>query len=170
VGRELSYPCAKMVYGSREKGVRRVAYREMAQSHVKELVRQGTGLVEVLEDSDGDLPFRSGRAMYFISTRSDGRQLKVWSRAVEGVKPTVAVLREVNAANLALEVARVVVRGDDLYVEGVLPVETTTAEDLGRLCREVGTVADELGSLVAAVHGGSTWFSDDDAGCSCGSD
>ncbi len=140
----------------------------MARSHVKQLVRDGMGLTEVLEDCDGDLPFRQGSAAYFISTRADGLKVKVWSRAVAEVKPTVGVLREVNDANIGLETARVIVRGQHIYVEGVLPVEATTGEQLADLCREVAVVADELGSMVAAVHGGFTWFSGDDTECQCG--
>jgi hypothetical protein len=145
-----------------------MAYVDLARSHVKELVRQGMGLTELVEDCDGDLPFRRGTAAYFISTRLDGAKLRVWSRAVGEIKPTVAVLREVNAANAGLETARVIVRSDDVYVEGVLPIDTCTAEQLADLCLEVGVSADELGSLIAAVHGGTTWFSDDDSACQCG--
>lgn len=147
-----------------------MAYADMARSHVKELVRQGMGLTELVEDCDGDLPFRRGTAAYFISTRMDGAKLRVWSRTVGDIKPTVAVLREVNAANLGLETARVIVRGREVFVEGVLPVDSCTAEQLAELCLEVGVVADELGSMIAAVHGGSTWFSDDDSACQCGAD
>lgn len=147
----------------------------MARSHVKELVRQGLGLTEVVEDCDGDLPFRQGSAAWFISTREDGQRLRVWSRAVLGIKATAAVLREVNDANLSLEVARVVVRGQAVFVEGVLPVEDCSPERLELLCREVSMCADGLGQLLVAVHGGSTWF--DDVGAAgegacpeCGSD
>jgi len=141
----------------------------MARSHVKALVREGMGLTELIEDHDGDLPFRRGSAAYFISTRLDGQKLKVWSCAVSDVKATVAVLREINDANLELESARVIARGDNVYVEGTLPVESTTAADLVALCHEVATTADDLGSMLAAVHGGTTWFSEDDKECQCGS-
>lgn len=147
-----------------------MAYVDMARSHVKELVREGMGLTELVEDCDGDLPFRRGRAAYFISTRMDGMKLRVWSRAVAEVKPTVGVLREVNDANLGLETARVVVRGLDVLVEGILPIDSCSAEQLADLCREVGGTADELGTMIVAVHGGSTWFSDDDTECHCGAD
>ena len=147
-----------------------MAYVDMARSHVKELVRQGMDLTDLVEDCDGDLPFRRGTAAYFISTRMDGVKLRVWSRAVGDIKPTVAVLREVNAANVGLEIARVIVRGGDVFVEGILPIDPCSAEQLAELCLEVGLVADELGSMIAAVHGGSTWFSDDDNACQCGAD
>lgn len=146
-----------------------MAYVDMARSHVKELVREGMGVLEIAEDCDGDLPFRRGTALFFISTRADGMKVKVWSRILADVKPTVAVLREVNAANLGLEVARVLVRGRDVYAEGTLPVVSSTGDELAELCREVGGVADELGSMIAAVHGGSTWFSNDEADVGCGS-
>lgn len=148
-----------------------MAFVDMARSHVKELVREGLGLREVVEDCDGDLPFRQGTAAWFISVRSDGQRLKVWSRAVLGLRATAAVLREVNDANLTLEAAKVVVRGDAVFVEGLLPVEDCTAQRLEALCLEVSQCADGLGQMLVAVHGGSTWFTDadDDVCPECGS-
>jgi hypothetical protein len=46
-----------------------MAYVDMARSHVKELARQGIGLTELVEDFDGDLPFRRGTAAYFNQHR-----------------------------------------------------------------------------------------------------
>ena len=146
----------------------RVAYVDMARSHVKQLAREALGLADVVEDCDGDLPFRHGSAAVFVTVRSDGKRFKAWSRAVAGLRPTVAVLREVNDANLALETARVVVRGDCVFVEGVLPVEDATAAGFRALYDEVADAADRLGSMLVAVHGGATWFSDDDVCPGCG--
>jgi hypothetical protein len=146
----------------------RVAYVDMARSHVKQLAREALGLADVLEDCDGDLPFRHGTAAVFVTVRTDGQRFKVWSRAVSGLKPTVAVLREVNDANLSLETARVVVRGDGVFVEGVLPVESGTPAGFRALYDEVAGLADRLGSMLVAVHGGATWFSDDDVCPECG--
>ena len=143
----------------------------MARSHVRELAREAFGLTEVKEDADGDLPFRAGTAAVFVTLRRDGLRLKVWSRAVAGLKPTVAVLREVNDANLGLETARVLCRGDHVYVEGVLPVEDCTPARLKDLFDEVADTADGLGQMLTAVHGGATWFDEADEVCpGCGSD
>ena len=137
----------------------------MARSHVKELAREAFALEEVVVDDDGDLPFPCGTAMFYVSVVRDGRLVRVWSRAVTGIAPKKPVLREVNEANAGLVLARVYATGSGVWVEGCLPVEPLRADDLGRLCWEVGTTADRLGSMLSAVHGGHVVFPD---GCEAG--
>lgn len=141
----------------------------MASSHVKELAREAFELQEVVVDPDGDLPFPCGTAMFYVSVVGDGRLVRVWSRAVAGIhlKKEVrkSVLREVNEANSQLTLARVYALGSCVWVEGCLPVEPLRSGDLARLCWEVGTTADRLGSMLAAVHGGHVVFPD---GCDAG--
>lgn len=140
----------------------------MARSHVKELVREAFELAEVVVDGDGDLPFPCGTAMFYISVVQDGRLVRVWSRAVSGVKVDKAVLREVDDMNGELVLARVFTSGASVMVEGCLPLEPLRAKDLAALCFEVGTTADKLGSMLAAVHGGSVAFPEGcDAGYRC---
>ncbi len=131
-----------------------MAYADLARSHVKECLREAFELPQLIVDDDGDVPFAHGTARYYATVRADGRKVKVWSHAVTGVKVSAAVLREVNAANAALETARVVAVGDRVIVEGVLPVDGLTPPDLRDLCVEVGVTADRVGQLIAAVHGG----------------
>ena len=126
----------------------------MARSHVKELVREAFELDEVAVDDDGDLPFPCGTAVFYASVVRDGRLLRVWSRAVAGVHVDKRVLREINDVNRSLVLARVYTRDSAVWVEGCLPVEVLRPRDVGALCVEVGTTADRLGSLIAAVHGG----------------
>ena len=126
----------------------------MARSHVKELVRTVFELDEVVVDADGDLPFPCGTAMFYLSVVGDGRLLRVWSRAVAGVKVNKPVLQELNEVNAGLTVARVWATGDEVWVEGCLPVQVLRPRDVGALCMEVGTTADKLGSMLAAVFGG----------------
>jgi len=126
----------------------------MARSHVKELAREAFELSELVVDSDDDLPFHHGSAVYYVSLVADGRLVRVWSRAVDGLAVTKPVLREVNDANAWLVLARTWVQGSAVMVEGCLPVEALRAGDLRSLCMEVGSTADRLGSMLAAVHGG----------------
>ncbi len=130
----------------------------MARSHVKELAREAFQLDEVVVDPDGDLPFPCGTAMFFISVSHEGRLVRVWSQAVTGIDVKKPVLVELNDANADLTLARVYARGTGVWVEGALPVEPLQAADLARLCYEVGTTADRLGSMLAAVHGGHVAF------------
>jgi hypothetical protein len=84
----------------------------------------------------------------------------VWSRAVSGVRATKSVLREVNDANVHAVVARVYAQHEAVWVEGHLPIEGLLVRDLEQLCREVGDLADRLGQLLVAVHGGAVAFPD----------
>jgi hypothetical protein len=137
-----------------------LSYEDMARSHVQVLVREAFELQDVVVDEDGDLPFPCGTAMFYVSVTHHGRVVRVWSRAVTGIEPTKPVLREVNEANAGLTLARVYAAGSSVWVEGCLPVETLRPEDIGRLCFEVGTTADRVGSMLAAVHGGQVVFGD----------
>lgn len=130
----------------------------MARSHVKELVREAFELDEVVVDEDGDLPFPCGTAMFYASVTDSGQLLKVWSRAVAGLPITKPVLREMDEANNALRYARVSSRQDAVWVEGCFPIESLRAQDLAFLFHEVGSTADRLGSMLAAVHGGVIAF------------
>ncbi len=152
---------------SREEG-ERLSYEDMARSHVKELVREAFDLDEVVVDEDGDLPFPCGTTMFYVSVVREGRFVRVWAPAVTGIEVRKAVLREVNEANTGLTLARVLALGGAVYVEGCLPVETLRVPELQALFHEVGSTADRLGSMLAAVHGGHVAFPDAaDAGHTC---
>ena len=135
-----------------------MSYQDMARSHVKELAREAFELEDVVVDADGDLPFPFGTAMFYVSVVRDGHLLRVWSQAVAGIHVNKAVLREINAANSHLVLARAYATESAVVVEGCLPVETLRAIDLRAVCYEVGMTADKLGSLLAAVHGGHVVF------------
>jgi hypothetical protein len=132
----------------------------MARSHVKELVREAFELDEVVVDADGDLPFPCGTAMVYVSVVRCGRLLRVWSRAVGGLRINKPVLREINEVNTGLTLSRVWATDDAVWVEGCLPVEVLRVRDVGVLCTEVGMTADRIGSMLAAVHGGRVTFPD----------
>ncbi len=143
-----------------------MSYEAMARSHVKELARQAFELDEVVVDGDGDLPFPFGTAMVYVSVVRDGQLVRVWSRALAGIRVNKAVLRELDEVNAGLIFARVFTVLDSVTVEGCLPVEPLRPSDLGRLVAEVGMTADRVGSMLAAVHGGRIGFAD---GCDASS-
>lgn len=149
----LSYPAARLALWSREEG-QRLSYEDMARSYVKELVRKAFELDEVVVDSDGDLPFPRGTAMFYASVVRSGRVLRVWSRVVADIRVNKPVLRELNEVSARLTFARVWADASEVWVEACLPVETLRVRDVGMLCVEVGSTADRLGSMLAAVYGG----------------
>lgn len=146
-----------------------MGYVDLARSHVKECLREGFELPQLVVDEDGDVPFTRGTAVYYVTVRSDGKKVKVWSTAVCGVKPIAAVLREVNEVNMGLEHSRAFVVRNKLIVEGILPIDGLTPDSLRELCMEVGNVADEVGQMISAVHGGEVMRPEGDGGCEhCG--
>lgn len=141
-----------------------MAYVDMARSHVRECLREAFEMPEVEVDADGDLPLRYGSSMSYVTVRPDGRRAKVWCVAVAGLKQSAAVLREVNALNVRLERARAFVVPMGLIVEGTVAVESLTPDELRALCLEVGRTADDIGPVLAAVHGGTVAMPDGE-GC-----
>ena len=138
----------------------RLSYEDMARSHVKELVREAFELDEVVVDGDGDLPFPCGTAMFYLSVVRGGRLLRVWSRAVNGLRINKPVLREINEVNADLVLSRVYATESAVWVEGCLSIDSVKARDVAVLCVEVGNTADKLGSMLAMVHGGLVAFPD----------
>jgi hypothetical protein len=51
--------------------------------------------------------------------------------------------------------------GGHLQLEAFLPVESLMPGYLAAVCLELGRTADEVGSLMAAVHGGQVSFADE---------
>ena len=135
-----------------------MSYVDMAHSHVERRLREAMGLTEVKRDPDGDIPFRYGTAAYFITVSDDGMLARIWSPAVRDLRPTAPVLRELNAVSAELAFARVVLRSGCAYVEASTPIQELTADHLLQLCDEVGSSADGLGQMLAAVHGGTVFF------------
>ncbi len=138
-----------------------MGYEEMAHSHVQRLLREGMGLDELVQDREGDYPFRHGTAMYYLSVVHGGHMVKIWSYCVFGLKATAPVLREINAANARLVHCRMFLCGSTLEVEAFLPIELLVPGYLVAVCAEVGETADSIGQLMAAVHGGSVCFDDE---------
>ncbi len=138
-----------------------MSYYEMAHSHIQRLLGEALELDEVEQDGDGDYAFRCGTAGYYVTVVMGGRMVKVWSRAVFGLKPTLAVLREVNATNVRAVHCRAFVSGNALEIEAFLPLQPLEASYLAAVCHEIGTTADAVGELMAAVHGGTVLFDEE---------
>lgn len=142
-----------------------MAYADLARSHVKECLREAFELETVHADDDGDFPFPFGTAVFFVSVRQDGQQVKVWSPAVTGLKPTAAVLREVNEVNTHLEQGRAYLKHGQLMIEGVLAVDSLTPDLIRELAVVIGSTADSVGQMVSAVHGGEVMLPEGEQDC-----
>lgn len=137
-----------------------MSFIDMAHSHVQRMLREGMELDTVVQDNDGDYPFRAGTAMYYVSVGNHGHMVKVWSHAVYGLKRSKAVLREVNSTNERLTHGRAYLQAGHLVVEALVPVQFLTPAYLAAVCEEVGRTADRVGQLLATVHNGTLCFAD----------
>ena len=96
-------------------------------SHVEQLLECEWDACRVQGDCDGDYPFRCGTGAGWVSVL-DSRPImvRVFAHAAFGVKPTVAVLREINdiqrrALSARLEIADGVV----VVSQTISPIELT---------------------------------------------
>lgn len=131
-----------------------MSYRDMAMSHVIQGVREAFCMSEVVLDHDGDIPMTGPHATYWLTVRGDGKRVRAWGFAVMDVKPTAALLREVNNANSSLELCRVLWDNGAVVVVGIAPVENLTGDALGELCCEVEHTLASVGEMIHAVYGG----------------
>ena len=51
--------------------------------------------------------------------------------------------------------------GDALEIEAFLPLQPLEAGYLAAVCHELGSTADSVGQLMAAVHGGTVMFDEE---------
>lgn len=169
MGPKVSYPQGRMLIQANVKRVQ-MSFVDLAKSHVRECLREGFELPSLMVDDDGDVPFSHGTARYYVTVRQDGLKVKAWATAVYGVKPSAAVLREINEVNAGLQFSRAFIVQERLMIEGVLPIDGLTATDLRDLCVEIGSVADEVGQMISAVHGGVVAVPEGEDRCDrCGS-
>ena len=109
-------------------------------------------------DADGDLPFTGDTARGWVRVEtSEPWGVRVFAMAAYGVPSKAAVLREINAANLADRGVRVVLAPNgSVMVDFLVLADAVNTDTLRAVIGRVLTVADELGPMITAVHGGST--------------
>lgn len=131
----------------------------LLRSHVERCLQDVWEVNELGVDSDGDYPFRQGTAMCWVSPFGGPVPgVRVFAHAAHGVKPSGRLLREVNELNGRSTWARVVVANGVVRVTSELHWAGVDRLALEQAIRAVGTVADDIGALMAAVYGGDTPF------------
>lgn len=131
-----------------------MSFEEMAHSHVQRLLREGMELTEVNADADGDYGFSYCDVAYWVTVLPEGHLIRVWAMPVVDVKPTVAVLREVNDLNAAYRYSHAYLDRGALTIEAFLPLILINASFLVAVCHEIKCSASRVGGLLSAVHGG----------------
>ena len=132
--------------------------RRWFRAYVERLLLDHFETSSLIVDADGDVPFHQGSSACYVSVVQRPLGVRVWGLAAVGIKPTAGALREVNELNQRASLVRVVLVGGRVWVEVRLPADQVSARSLARACRQVCSVADDIGSLFADVHGGSTPF------------
>jgi hypothetical protein len=129
------------------------------RAHVRQCLQEVWDVCRVEVDADGDVPFRTGIAAGWISA-VDGEPplVRVWAHVAFGVKATAAVLRELNDINRRSRTAHVYWAGGGVIAEQTLHADGVDSATLGQAWDAVSSVANDLGPMLAAVHGGATPF------------
>lgn len=129
------------------------------RSHVELLLQREWNLCRVAADDDGDFPFRRGTAACYVSVLgTDPPMVRVFAHAAFGVKPTLKLLREINDVQHRALSARVELCNDVVVVSQTLSPIGLTQPVLAQALDAVGTVADDIGPLFAAMFDGRTPF------------
>lgn len=139
------------------KGVQMVQ-SEWFRAYVEKLLREA-GDAEVFSDGDGDYPYRWGTAACWVRVVEEPQlRVQVFGHAASGVKATARLLRELNEVNANSVSARVHLSNGSVIVEQAVPADGLNAATLAQACIAVGSVADDLGMLLAAMFDGETPF------------
>jgi hypothetical protein len=127
------------------------------KAYVRDLLRELWQQPEILEDEDGDVPFRHGTAAGWVGV-VDGSppMVRVFAHAATGVRQTFKLLRELNEIQLSARSASIAVADDVVIVWQTLSPIGLTAPVLRQALTAVGGVADSVGMLVASVFDGQT--------------
>ncbi len=129
------------------------------RSHVEVLLQQQWGVCRVLTDPEGDYPFRQGTAACWVSVLDvEPPMVRVFAHAAFGLKPTLALLRELNELQHRALSAAVELCGDAVVVSQTISPIGLTQPVLGQALEAVATLADDIGPLLAAMFDGSTPF------------
>lgn len=126
--------------------------------HIQRCLQRDLGLPLHEADDDGDyVAYVEGHPVWVRPLLDDGpvALVRVWSPVIHQIKPTLAVLREVNELNLGLRLIRLVVAGKTILASVELELMSVEPGELGRIIRHVGNTAVHVGELITAVHGGA---------------
>jgi hypothetical protein len=129
------------------------------KSHVEVLLQREWEVCRLLSDEDGDFPYRHGTAACYVSVLDlDPPMVRVFAHAAYGLKPTLKVLRELNEIQHRSLSAKVELRRDVAVVSQTLSPVGLTQPVLAQAMNAVGTVADDIGTLLAVMFDGATPF------------
>lgn len=130
------------------------------QSHVERLLQAEWDLCRVELDSDGDIPWRHGTAMGWVSVidAGDRPMVRVWAHAACGLKSSAKLLKELNDVQLRCTSASIGFAGACVIVSQTVSPIGLTGPVLVQALESVQNVSSDIGSMLAVVYGGETPF------------
>lgn len=130
--------------------------------HVEQTVRTYLGLDphEVLTvDDEGDIPIRSGSALYFVSMLDrDPVLVRVWSIVLDEVTSSPDLLAEINDINSSVVVVRLFLLEDRVLAVAELRADTLDLDELAFACDSIGALADWVDDTLQIRFGGRRHF------------
>lgn len=129
------------------------------RSHVEQLLECEWDACRLNVDGDGDYPFRSGTAACWVSVLdTDPVMVRVFAHAAYGLKPSLKLLKELNDIQRRALSCRIELGDGVVVVSQTISPYGLTHPVLRQAINAVATVAEDIGTLLAAVFGGSTPF------------
>lgn len=108
---------------------------------------------------DGDIPFRfKSAACYIRVEQAPPHLVRIFAVAASGVPRSLKLLTELTDVNSSSRTALAYWSDRRVLVEHTLHPSAVNPTSLAHSCQSVGTVAADIGGLVAAVYGGRTPF------------
>src|SRR5437588_13069101 len=139
--------------------------REGLRPHVEQIVRAYLGLEpgdELTVDTDGDIPVRTGSAMYYVSLLDrDPVLVRIWSIVLEEIDLTPDLLEELNDINASIVAARVFHTERRIVAASELRADTLDAAELAFACDSIGALAHWIDNPAQTRFGGETHFTSD---------
>jgi hypothetical protein len=139
----------------------------LLRAHVERVLEDYWEVRRVERDAEGDYPYRCGTAACWVQVRpADGPTVPpavvVVSKAALGLKPSAGLRREIIEMNDHARWCKVSLDKDQVWVERILDLHAASPESVQLACWTVGAVADDIGTPLAVMYGGSTPYTPDD--------
>lgn len=128
-----------------------------ARSHVERLLQEEWQTCKLVQDPDGDYPWRGRTAHCWVGIqKSDNEPLVIVNaHAATKVKKSYKLLNELNEIQCKTPAVIHWCRGV-VWVTATTSSVGLTRSVLSDLMRHVEGIADDIGPMIAAVYGGST--------------
>lgn len=137
---------------------------DVVRPHVEQLLKGILGSEDLVVDEDGDIPVRSGSALFYVRVLDgDPSLVRVFSTMLTGVKPTKKLFKTLNDINAQIVSGRVFWVDEDIVVVTEIVGSHLDREELEHACRAIGTIADTFDDQIQREHGGEKAFDEYDA-------